>query len=261
VKSNPLVSVVLPIRNAGGNYRGVLTTLQQSLSDIEVIVIDDASTDETAADMKALAVRDSRVRLVSLPHQVGIAAALNEGIRVARANLIARMDADDEINPVRLEKQVAFLREHPEIDVLGTNFVRVLEDVGQEIHVTMPEDDDHIKRRLAIATALCHPSLLIRKDCFTRWGFYDPTFRRQQDYELWLRWRPHVRYHNLQEPLMRVFGNLKDWQRMKHTSRVGILQGQLRMRVKHFGNSQSPVQDVLGFARFLSSFAVDLVRS
>ena len=110
------ISVVMPVFNAECSIkRAVTSILEQSLPPVELIVVDDGSTDNTVQILKSL--QDDRIQLVQRPHR-GVAFAANAGTELARSPLIARMDADDVSLSQRLEKQVAWLRLH-ELDVVG----------------------------------------------------------------------------------------------------------------------------------------------
>ena len=110
----PLVTVLLPAYNSEAFVRESLQSiLDQTFTDFELIVIDDASTDGTVALVKAF--QDSRIRLVQKPHNTGYTDSLNNGIRLARGRYIARMDADDISLPHRFQKQVQFLDAHPDV--------------------------------------------------------------------------------------------------------------------------------------------------
>ncbi len=105
----PAVSVVIPAYNRASTIRPAIeSVLRQSISDIEVIIVDDGSTDETADVAEAM--DDPRLRVLRQPHNSGAAAARNAGVAAARGALVAFQDSDDEWLPLKLEKQLALLR-------------------------------------------------------------------------------------------------------------------------------------------------------
>ena len=113
----PQISVVLPVYNGAATLvRATRSILEQSFDDLELIVIDDGSTDETLERLHS--VRDPRLSVLDLPHR-GVVAAANRGTEVATAPIIARMDADDERDPKRLELQLGALREDPQLALVG----------------------------------------------------------------------------------------------------------------------------------------------
>lgn len=120
-RSTPLVSVVMAVWNDPRWLRVAIDSiLDQSLRELELVVVDDGSTDETVDILADAERRDPRVRLLRVPH-TGAAAALNAGIEAARADFIARLDADDWSHPRRLERQLVLLRSRAEIGVVGSD--------------------------------------------------------------------------------------------------------------------------------------------
>src|SRR4051794_24772902 len=110
----PPISVLLAVYNGGRYLRAAVDSiLTQTFTDFEFIIIDDGSTDGSLATLREFAQRDPRINLVSRPNK-GLTVTLNEGIALARGEFLARMDADDIALPQRFEKQIAYLRDHPE---------------------------------------------------------------------------------------------------------------------------------------------------
>jgi hypothetical protein len=206
----PRVSVILPARD-GGVYLAdaVASILDQSFADLELLVIDDGSRDGTVAALAPLAARDARLRLLDNPG-AGLVAALNYGLAQARAELFARMDADDVARPERLARQVAFLDASPEVALVGAQVAFIDAagaPTGERSHFpTAPE---------AVAAALTtrgcvirHPTIVARKAALIAAGGYRPACERAEDYDLWLRLSERARLANLPEILLayRVHG-------------------------------------------------------
>ena len=123
--SSPRVSVVMPVRDGERFLREALgSILAQTLEDVELVVVDDGSSDSTPAILEESAGRDGRVR-VHRQEPGGLTAALNAGCALAQAALIARMDGDDVMLRDRLERQAAFLDDHPEVALLGGGIVLI----------------------------------------------------------------------------------------------------------------------------------------
>jgi glycosyltransferase involved in cell wall biosynthesis len=180
----PQVSIVLPARNEETRIRSaVASLLGQSLDDWELVVVDDGSTDGTRAAVEAIG--DERLRVVSIPPS-GIARALNVGLEAARAPLVARQDADDSSFPARLERQVAFLHDRPDVAVLGTAWKEVRPS-GEPVRPRVPFSPGALNDVLLERNPLTHTTVMFRKDVIAALGGYDERLRLTEDYDLWLR--------------------------------------------------------------------------
>jgi len=201
------VSVVMPVKN-GGRYlpAALRSILRQTLTEWEMIVIDDGSTDETPAILADAAATDPRVRVV--PNRgKGLVDALNQGIALASTPLIARMDGDDISHPLRLERQLAFLQTHPEVGLVATSF-RHFPRRGLRVGMRAYESwqnglvtHDQIMADRFVESPFVHPTVVMRREVLQQVGGY-----RQrgwpEDYDLWLTMADAgVRFHSLPEPL------------------------------------------------------------
>jgi glycosyltransferase involved in cell wall biosynthesis len=196
----PAVSVVMGVHN-GAPWVGdaVGSVLRQTAAELELIVVDDGSTDATASVLAA--VRDRRVRVERQPH-AGLTRALIRGLALARAPLVARLDADDLAAPERLERQRAFLDAHPDVGLLGAG-AREVDSTGREVAIIQPpEADGAIRRALIRRNPFVHSSVVMRRALAERAGGYDATFAVAQDYDLWMRMSRLTRMANLPEPLV-----------------------------------------------------------
>ena len=176
--------------------------LEQTYSDLEVIVVDDGSSDDTAAEVTRVA--DDRVSLIRLAEPTGdLAITLNAGVERARAGLIARMDADDICVPKRLERQVRTMQARHDLGMLGT-WVDALDGQGTRWLVSRPPcDDDSIRFILNYRCPFHHPSMMLRRSVLEAAGGYRAGYRFAEDYDLWRRMIAHGRAANLPEVLLR----------------------------------------------------------
>ena len=180
-------------------HEAVESVLGQTASDLELIVIDDGSTDATP-DLLAK-VRDPRLRL-ERQAPAGLTRALNRALALARAPLLARLDADDLALPGRLERQRGFLDTHPEVGLLGTA-AREVDTLGREVRVVSPPvEDAAIRRALIRRNPFVHSSVLMRRAVLDRVGGYDEALPVAQDYDLWMRMSRVTGLANLREPLV-----------------------------------------------------------
>ena len=197
-----LVSVLLSVHNGARTVATAIESIRaQTWSDWELVIVDDASTDGTAALLAGIS--DPRIRVIRNDRNLGLAASLNKAFLAASGVLIARMDADDFALPDRLARQVEFLAAHPEIDVLGSAAILVDGNDRETGISTRRERHEDIAATILKQNPFIHPSVMMRRHVLELLGGYDESLRRAQDYDLWLRGVRRFRYHNLQEPLLR----------------------------------------------------------
>jgi glycosyltransferase involved in cell wall biosynthesis len=199
---HPLVSVLLPVRNGARTLAIALASLRdQTFDDFEVLVLDDGSDDDSGR--LAAAFGDPRIRVLADGRRRGLAARLNEGVRQARGSLLARMDADDLCFPRRLESQVRFLQQHPEVDLVGCGVVVFRDqDEGTIGLLQSPATHEALIRRPWNNIPLPHPSWMGRRTWFERYPYRAPEVLRAEDQEVLLRALPHSRYACLPEVLL-----------------------------------------------------------
>lgn len=185
--STPLVSVVIPVYNSGNYIRETITSiLTQSYVHWELLCIDDGSTDDSAVIIQSF--QDNRIRYIRNEKNSGIAFSRNRGVREAQGKYIAFIDSDDIALPDRFEKQVAYLSEHPHIDVAFTR-IRQIDVYGNpagkwrddELYIT----ESAIKEKLPTVNCLAQPSAMGKKEVFVEFP-YRSEYKDSEDYALWL---------------------------------------------------------------------------
>jgi len=198
----PAVSVVMSVLN-GERFvaEAVRSILSQTLRDFEFIIINDGSTDGTASILDSYVGTDPRVQVYHQENR-GMVESLNRGCGLARGKYIARMDADDIAFPDRLERQVAYLESHPEIAILGGAF-EVIDASGCRISTIVRETtDQELREILKIATCFQHSTVVMRREAFCAVKGYRKAFRRNDDYDLFLRMLERYQGANLPEPVL-----------------------------------------------------------
>jgi glycosyltransferase involved in cell wall biosynthesis len=195
------VSVALAVHRAVPGLRAaVASMLAQTLRPREVLLVVNGASDAEAGEIErvvrgAFSDDGAGVELV-IRRRVspGLAGALNEAFAAARCGFVARLDADDVARPARLERQAAFLRDHPEVAGVGSAFRRVTGTGGVYETVYPPTDPREVRWRLHLQNCFCHGSMLLRRDAVRAAGGYDERLDKAQDYELWSRMvrRGHV---------------------------------------------------------------------
>jgi glycosyltransferase involved in cell wall biosynthesis len=190
--TDPKVSVVIPCYNSSDTLQtSVQSISNQSYESIEIIAVDDGSTDATLSLLKGIAAGEQRLRIFPREHQ-GIVSALNAGVAECSGLYIARMDADDIAHPVRFEKQVQFLDQNPDIGVVGS-LVEAFptKNVGEGFKHYLSwmnglVTHDQIVREIFVESPLAHPSVMIRKKWLDHVGGYEDV-EWAEDYDLWMR--------------------------------------------------------------------------
>ena len=201
----PRVTVLLPVHDAEPFLaEAVESVLAQSFRDFELLAIDDGSRDASAAILGGFARRDRRVRVMHRPHQ-GLIATLNEGLALARGELIARMDADDVALPQRLAKQLALLEREPAVVCVGGAF-ELIDAAGRLFDRAFPPCDHAsiLERALRGESTISHSAATYRRDLVRKVGGYDEAARWVEDLDLWLRLSEHGALANLPDLVSRV---------------------------------------------------------
>ncbi|MBI2495385.1 MAG: glycosyltransferase family 2 protein [Candidatus Omnitrophica bacterium] len=187
--SNPRVTVLLPVYN-GMPYlaEAIESVLAQTFTDLELLIVDDASTDESIACIQRF--RDQRIRLVRNERNMGQVGSLNRGLALARAPYIARLDQDDRCLPDRLRQQVAVLDRYPNVGLVGSWLW--LHRGGlhgrRTVVVGMTQVQDYgsfLGAVLTYASPIDHPTVMFRRDAALSAGGYDDSFKFCEDYALW----------------------------------------------------------------------------
>lgn len=230
--TKPRVSVIMPAYNAERFIgEAINSILNQTYRDFELIIISDGSTDLTPDIIRHYAKQDKRIRFFNNRRNRGLVYVLNMGLRKARGEYIARMDADDISMPTRFEKQVAYLDANPDIGILGT----LIEGFGlvNALGIQKPvvELADFVDNNY-----VAHPTVMMRRSIVRKYKFrYDPEYKHVEDYELWMRMIKVTKIHNIMEVLLRyrVSGsNVSTINQLEQKKRILQLQEKARQMLR-----------------------------
>jgi hypothetical protein len=208
--SRPLVSVVVASYNHAPFVQACLrSALQQNIENLEIVVTDDGSTDDTAAQIRALA--DPRIHLHTFSQNQGACAAMNDAIRRSRGRFIAVLNSDDLFLPGKLRRQVDFLVQNPAIGAVF-GWPSFIDEQGQPFED--PAHKDHsvfhqpnrsrqqwLRHFFDFGNALCHPTALLRREVYQTVGLYDPRLAQVPDLDQWIRTCMAHEIQVLPEPL------------------------------------------------------------
>ena len=177
IKNNVLVTMAIPFYNSERYLASAIqSVINQTYQNWELLLMDDGGLDSSIFIAREFALHDARIRIVSDGENKGLACRLNESIAIAKGEIYARMDDDDIMTIDRIEEQVRYLEEHPEVDVIGSSAIVIDENNNIKLSIDQSGCTD----------GFLHPTVTGRTVWFQK-NIYDERYRRCQDFELWLR--------------------------------------------------------------------------
>lgn len=215
------ISVLMGVYNCSSTLEQAINSIQnQTYKNWELIICDDSSMDDTFEIAKRLADEDKRIILIKNEKNYGLNRTLNNCLELATGEFIARMDGDDESLPDRFEKQINFLKQYQEFDIVSSTMVLFDED-GEWGYINKkeyPQVED-----VVVGSAICHAPVMIRKECIDAVGGYTEDYRmlRVEDVNLWIKlYANGYRCYNIQEPLYRMRNDKNAFNRRKYRYRI-----------------------------------------
>lgn len=201
----PLVSVVMATFNEPVDYitRSIESILLQSYHNLELLIADDSNNPDTIAIIDNFAKQDKRIIVIRRSQRMGFVKALNEALRMAKGDFIARMDGDDISLALRLQTQVAYLLKHSDVDILGGS-MNIINEKGEICSERKyPLGGFNLFLWSIIRNPLAHPTVMFRSTIVHQGNFYDETQKKAEDIEFWLRLRNKgFRIANLRDKLL-----------------------------------------------------------
>lgn len=184
-----MISVIIPCFNASRYLKSAVESIiNQSYSNLEIICINDGSTDETLDILETIQKTDSRIRIINNPQNLGLIKTLNKGISIAKGEYIARMDADDISHPERLERQLTYLNAN-NLDLIGS-YCKIITANGHLFCYGphFPCSEKAILWTSLFESPLAHPTVFGKKEIFDKYHYSEEEFSYVvEDYELWCR--------------------------------------------------------------------------
>jgi len=196
-----LASIVIPVHN-GEKYikESIDSCLEQTYKNIEVIVVDDKSEDNTLNILKNYG---NRITTVPVEKQNGLGNVINIGIRKSKGKYIARMDADDIMYPTRIEKQVEYLESHPNCVAVGGQIDIIDENGNITGHRVYAVEDKDIKKNLFLFQPFAHPAVTLRRSTLEEIGLYPENMWKVEDVKLFLILSTKGEFHNLEDTVLK----------------------------------------------------------
>ena len=223
-----LISVVLPAYNAELYLKEAIdSVLAQTLTDFELIVLNDGSSDKTEEII--LSYDDARIVYVKNEQNLGLIGTLNKGMALAKGKYIARMDADDICFPERFAKQVEFLENNQDYIICGTAAYRFYEDISDRKAFNPPLNDENIRIRLFFNSSFIHPSVMFRKNIVIDHQLqFSENYKYAEDYYFWMDLLKYGKGFNLKEKLL--------YYRVVTTSQTAVGNSNVEQRKEILGN-------------------------
>lgn len=201
----PTVSVIMPVYNSAKYLPlAVESILNQTYTDFEFIIIDDGSKDASRKIIKKYALQDKRIRAKRNSSNLGICRTLNYGISLAKGKYIARMDADDWSYPDRLAKQLAFMKNRPEVVVCGGTIEVCDGDLKVKNQRYYPTSDKKVREKILRLNPFAHPAVTYQKNFAMKVGGYNPLFAGAEDYDLYFRLGREGKFANLSQKVLKL---------------------------------------------------------
>lgn len=201
MKKQPLVSIILPTHNREKYIKKAIESVWvQTYKNIELIIIDDGSTDKTHEIISELSEKNPKIIILTNKTNLGIVRALNKGIKIAQGKYIARLDDDDFwCNERKLEKQVDFLEKNSAYALVGGGVIRVDKQGKEIVRYLLPENDEDIRKVILLNNTFAHITTFFRRDMFEKVGGYDEQFVFSEDWDLWMKIGRLAKFYNFQE--------------------------------------------------------------
>jgi len=202
MSGTPAIDVLVTVYN-GERFlaQTIESVINQSFSNWRLIIVDDLSTDRTPQIIKHYAGIETRIISLKGEHK-GVAAAANIGLKAVTAPLVARLDADDVCVPERLQVQLNYMQQHPDVLAVGSYVYLIDENNKRLRRRTAPTEWASIEETLKTRNCMCHPSSIIRTSALRKIGGYRSKFRNSLDYDLWLRVSEIGKIENIPQDLL-----------------------------------------------------------
>lgn len=235
---DPKITIIIPTYNRAGLLPfAVKSVLSQTCEDFELLILDDASTDNTHEVVQPF-LADPRVRLVSHPQNIGITTNRNYGLSIAKGAYIAMLDSDDLwFDENKLERQLEILESHPDIGIVGTYAKRI--DDKEEIvgDISSHAADKSIRNNMMRQNQFIQSSVMIRVKAIEDVGRYDENIAIWEDYELWLRIGKHYQFRNIPEFLTGYRDHAGNISKESEQKSINAYQMIYKLHKKEYPNS------------------------
>lgn len=194
------LTVLISVHNDELTLDHCFKSLQnQTFQNFNIVCMNDASTDKSLIIVEKW--RDyfkQRMTIISNKLNLGLTKSLNKGLAIIETEFVARLDADDWWNNMKLEKQMEFIENNPDYNIVGCNYININHFTKIKKFITLKETHEEIRNNLIMRNQFAHSCVIFSTNLIKSIGYYDESIRYAQDYELWLRAVPMAKFYNLQ---------------------------------------------------------------
>lgn len=200
----PLVSVIMPAYNASKYIRQAIDSiLGQSYKNLELIVISDASSDETLEIAKSYKSRDTRIRVFNNKLNKGVAANRTKGIKLARGGFICWQDADDVSVTTRVRDQVDYLKKHKDVGIVG-GYLEFIDEAGDSLYTRKYSESDYeLRKKIFRYNPVAQPAAMFRSAVYEKVGTYNESYTVSEDLDMFFRAGVYFKFANIQRKVIR----------------------------------------------------------
>ena len=251
MKEQPLVSVIIPAFNAQNYLIDAVDSIKnQTYTNLEIIIIDDGSTDNTYVVAQKLTQGDARVVLYKNEKNMYIAKTRNKAIMLCKGKYIVWQDADDISQPQRIMHQVEFMETHADVGICG-GFLQSFDSSGDLDVRTYAADDSPLRKNIFRFSPVAQPAAIVRRECFDKVGLFDENFPPAEDLDMSFRIGQYYKFANLQEIVIRYREHEKS-NTVEKMSRMLSLTLQIRKKYSNsHGYKMSKVDNLAYFVTYL----------
>ncbi len=240
IKMTPKISVIMSVYNGQDFLQAsVKSILNQTCSDFEFLIVDDASTDSSPVLLEGLAKSDNRIKIIKNQFNLGLTKSLNLALDQARGQYIARLDADDLAYPDRLKHQLDFLENNPDYVLLGTAADVIDDNCKVLFQIKPPTESEKIVKSLIKFNPFIHSSIMFRKSIVDLLGGYDSDLKYAQDYELYFRLINKGLLGNLSDVLVAYRDRQSSITAQKNRSQIKTV---LKVQIRALYKKQYPIK-------------------
>jgi glycosyltransferase involved in cell wall biosynthesis len=275
--NQPLVSVLMPCFNVEKYVEESLNSiLNQTYQNLEIIAINDFSSDNTGNILHSMAQKDSRIKVVENEENLKLIKTLNKGIGLCSGEYIARMDSDDIALPTRIEKEVAFLEQNKDHDIVSTQFYAFpSENPNKRSLHHNPIRYEELCAYLLFKSGICHPAVMIRKRVFTELGLsFGAEYLHVEDYALWSQALYLTKLANVDEGLLLYRVHQQQVSSLHEELQIENKKKVFRIHCKHLGLPETeefldiyasvaeciPKQSSIDYLKKCEDFMLSLIR-